>query len=393
MKQRLYWLFPHLEQDGGGTKFLLEVTKRLTKTYDVTILCNTAKSEIAKSFRTNKIKITTTSSLSANSNIYWLFLPLLLPIDYFRYAKHLRKADIILSTMYPSNVIGYIFATFSSKTHYHYCYEPFPYLHDKHFMKQQDFIKHSFMYMFALLYAWTDTIAVRKATRVFTLNEITKKLIKKVYKRDAIITKMGVDTNHFRHYAHNPITRKYKSRTLVLHATDYSKMKRTDLAINTVKEVVKQYPNTLLLITSTYPDSPNKKMYEDLIRQYKLDKNIILLDYVSYKELPYYYSGARCYLSCSFDEMLGTTSSNLPVKEALACETPAIRAPITKEDVIDGVSGYLVDPRKTKEVATRLTLLLKDAKLSNTMGKHGRKTIVKNYSWDNVTKIIYKHLK
>jgi glycosyltransferase involved in cell wall biosynthesis len=392
MKQQLFWLFPHLEQDGGGTKFLLEVTKRLTRTYDVTVLCNTAKPEIAKSFRINKVKVITTSSISANSNVYWLCLPLLLAIDYLRYIRHLKNADYILSTMYPSNFIAFVYTTFTNKHHYHYCFEPFPYLHDKHFMKQQPFAKRIFMQIFAMLYAWTDIIAVKKAKTVFTLNDITKRMIKRVYKIEAVITKMGVDTRHFRHYTNTKVARKYASTPLIIHATDYSQMKRTDLAIVAFNEVVKQFPSTLLLITSTYPDSPHKKRYEDLVHACKLDNNVIFLDYVSYKELPYYYSAARCYLSCSYDEMLGTTSSNLPVKEALACETPAIRAPVTREDVEDAISGYLIDPRKTRDVARKLQLLISDPTLSRSMGKNGRKTIIKNYSWDRVSTIIRRHL-
>lgn len=393
MKQKLYWLFPHLEQDGGGTKFLLEVTARLSQKYDITILCNTGKPAIIKSFQKHKIKVRTISFLSANSNVYWLFMPIFLLYDFFIYASHLGRANVIISTMYPSNLLGYMYTRLHKKPHFHYCYEPFPYLHDQHFIAQQPGIKKHFMRVFAFLYAWSDFLAVKGAKQVFTLNEITNRMIKKVYGRTAIVTRMGVDTTHFRKYTNNPIVKKYAAHLLIVHSTDYSRMKRTDLAITALKLVVKRFPNALLLITSTYPDSPHKKIYEHLVDAYMLSDNVEFLNYISYKDLPKYYSAARCYLSCSFDEMLGTTTSNLPVKEALACQTPAIRAPITKEDVVDGVSGYLVDPRKTAEVANKLAILLKDEKKAAQMGKKGRRTIVEHYSWDKVTQIIIQHLK
>ncbi len=392
MKQQLVWLFPHLEQDGGGTKFLLEVAKRLSKTYDLIILCNTASPEILQSFQSHKLRVKTVSFLSANSNLYWLFLPLFLLYDFLAYKKIAQKADMLLSTMYPSNFLAYCLAKTLGKQHFHYCYEPFPYLHDAHFISEQRGIKKLLMQIFAFMYAWTDTLAIKKAQSVFTLNDITQRLIQKVYSRDAIVTRMGVDTKHFRQYKYNPIAKKYADKLILTHATDYSDMKRTDLAIKAIKALCRTYPNILLVITSTHPDSPNKKIYEQMVQQHQLEQYIFFANYLPYAILPKYYAASRCYLSCSFDEMLGTTSSNLPVKEALACGVPAIRAPITNEDVIDGISGFLVDPRQTKKVVEKVKILLENKAKAEKMGKNGREMIKATYSWDRVAKVIEEHL-
>jgi glycosyltransferase involved in cell wall biosynthesis len=392
MKKRIYWLFPHLEQDGGGTKFLLEVTKRLSKRYDITIICNTGTSEIIDSFQQNGTKVVTTSFIAANSNLYWLFLPAFLLFDFIKLIPHLKKADTVITTMYPSNLLAYLYDSLFHKKYYYYCYEPFPYLQNTKFIASQPPVKMLLMSLFAFLYSWTDNVAVRNAITVFTLNNVTQRMIRQTYGRKSIMTFMGVDTRHFRPYLNNPVNRKYKDRVLIIHSTDYSLLKRTDLAIDAVKRIVKDHPEVLLLITATYHDSQNKKIYELLVSKYRLSSNVTFLDYLDYKVLPMYYAASRCYLSCSYDEMLGTTTSNLPVKESLACETPAIRAPVTNEDVIDGVSGFLIDPRNTEGVAEKLSFFVNNEKKAKAMGKAGRKTITKRYSWDKVADILVDHL-
>jgi len=201
---------------------------------------------------------------------------------------------------------------------------------------------------------------------------------------------MGVDTNLFKRYANNKIGKKYKNNLLIIHSTDYSPAKKTDLAILTIKKLAKKFPNILLLITSTLPDSPNKQYYQELISQNHLSNNVQLLGLVPISDLPLIYSAAVCYLSCSDDKMLGTTSSNLPVKEAMACEIPAIRINITKEDVEDGITGYLVKPNDAETMAKKIEFLIKYPKKRSLMGKKGRQKIIKLYNWDKVVQKIIR---
>jgi glycosyltransferase involved in cell wall biosynthesis len=204
---------------------------------------------------------------------------------------------------------------------------------------------------------------------------------------------MGVDTNFFRKIEKNNFfSNKYKDKIIISHSTDYTVYKGTHLAIEVIKKLVKKYSNVILLITSTQPNSPNRKNIEDLIKKYKLENNVKLLGLLKEEEIPQLYSASLVYLSCSYDDFMGTTSSNLPVKEALACETPAIRSKITTEDVEDGISGFLVDPKNIKEVAEKIEYLIKNPKKAKEMGKKGREKIVKLYNWKKVAQIIIKNL-
>ena len=388
MKREIYWVYPHLLLDGGGTKFLYEVAKRLEKKYKITIVCNAGNKKIISNFIKNRIEVKTTSILSANSNFYLAAMPIFLLLDFIAIAKILLKADYIFATLYPSNFLTALFCIFFKKKYFYYCYEPYPYLHNKNFIQSHTYLKKVFITFFSNIYRWTDVIAVKKAQKIFTLNQITKEMIKKTYSVNSIITLMGVDSNHFKTYKSNKIMSIYKNKIIISHSTDYSTMKRTELAIYAIDKVAKVFPNIVLLITSTQPNSPSKKKYIELVKRLRLEKSVVFLGSVSYKELPLYYSASLCYLSCSYDEMLGTTSSNLPVKEALACEVPAIRSSITSEDVEDGISGYLVDTRNPEEVSKKIIYLIRNPIRAREMGRAGRRRILKDYTWDKVAKII-----
>lgn len=393
--KKIIWYYPHLKFWMGGTKFLFEVTKHLGKKFKVIIICNVGDKNIIETFKRNKIEVATISFISTNNFFYWLFLPVFLLIDsalLFYHTYKNREINYIFSTLYPCNLICLFVSKILNKKYIYYCYEPFPFFHNKEFISQQRFPKNIILRVISLIYSWSDILATQRAFRLFTLNQITQEKIKLIYNKNAIITFMGVDTNHFKKKKNFELDKKFNNKIIITHSTDYTVMKRTELAILAIKELVEKHPNALLVITSTQPHSPEKKLYQMLVEKLKLEKNVLFLGFVSYNTLPLYYSRSVCYLSTSYDTMLGTTSSNLPVKEALACETPVIRAPITKEDVEDKVSGFLVNPKDSKKIAKKIEILIENPTIARQMGKVGRKKILALYNWDNVAKTIAKNL-
>ena len=79
---------------------------------------------------------------------------------------------------------------------------------------------------------------------------------------------------------------------------------------------------------------------------------------------------------------------SLPVKEALACGTPVVRSGATDEDVEDGISGYLIDPRDVATTGARLADLLRDPARADQMGLAGRERIERTYNWDRVVDVV-----
>lgn len=79
--------------------------------------------------------------------------------------------------------------------------------------------------------------------------------------------------------------------------------------------------------------------------------------------------------------------------ESLACGTPVIAFNVAgyRETIVNGKTGYLVefDP---KEIAEKVSRLLRNSSLADKMGKEGRKWVEQNWSWDKQIKNLEKHL-
>lgn len=391
-KKEIVWFYPHLKFWMGGNRFLYEVAKRLTKRYRLTIITNLGKREFIDKFKKSGVEVKTILPFCSNDIIYWLFFPLFLFLEIIKSIKYAKKADYLFATLFPSNFVAYVLAKIFKKRYIFYCYEPYPFFHNETYMKSTGLINFLIMKTLSIFYKWLDIMAVKNSDKVFTLNQLTQEATKNVYGVNSIITYMGVDTNFFRPYKNKKLEVKYKNKLLIYHSTDYTPTKRTDLAIEYIKGIKIKYPKIQLIITSTQPNNPRKKIYQNIIKKFKLEKNVKLLGLVSDDELKWLYSNSICYISCSKDKNMGTTSSNLPVKEAMASQIPVIRANITNEDVENEVSGFLVDPENVEEVIKKIEFLIKNPKIRIRMGKAARRKIINFYNWKKVTSIIINSL-
>lgn len=389
---KLVWCYPHLKFFQGGTRFLFEVLSRFDNSYEKTLVTSGPKTEVTTLFEDQGLTVKSLIPLTTNSKIYWLFFPFFFIMEFIKAYPILDNADRRVATLFPSNLICAVHSLITRKSFIYYCYEPFPFLQNPAFINTYPPAQRVFLSLMRFLYAPLDTWATRKATTVLTLNEVTKRMIAEVYNKESVVTLMGVNSSHFRPQSENQISRLYSGKQLIVHSTDYTEMKRTDLAIQSIAQLVKKYPKLFLVITSTQPNSPRKQRYVDLANELGIGKHVEFAGLIAYDDLPKYYSAACCYLSTSYDEMLGTTSSNLPVKESMACETPAIRADITTEDVQDSVTGFLVNPRNTKKVSKKIAYLLDHPTEAKAMGKRARKTITDLYTWEHVVQIISQEI-
>ncbi len=391
MKTDIYWYYPHLQFWMGGTSFIFDViTHFKEQKYKTTLVAQSGSQKIIKKFEAVCDQVILTSVLSTHSILYWIFFPFFILYDIVCCLKIMirSKDGIHLATHYPSNFIVAVCSKLLHKNFYYYCYEPFPFFHNDRFIHTFSFPKRELLQVLSFLYGWTDIWATRQAKQVLTLNSTTQKMIHDVYGVSSVITKVGVDSKHFSPQKSTLFQDEYKNKKIITHSTDYSKMKNTDLAIEIFSKMLEKDPSLMLVVTSTQPDSAEKKSYLDLVKHLGISEKIVFKGLLSYSELPILYSNSWLYLSTSSDEMLGTTSSNMPVKQALSCGTPVLRSNITDEDVEDGVSGYLIDPHNIQESAYKGLLCLKDYRQNRQMGSRGREKIIKLYNWRQVAHAI-----
>jgi glycosyltransferase involved in cell wall biosynthesis len=395
IKKNIVWMHSHFLYWMGGTKYVFEVLKRLNKEFDITVIVENVSDLAKENYKKESIKLISLNKTTSTSSHYWITLPFQIRKTTVLVDNQLKKLKIpsdtiLVSNMFPMNVV----ASRLPYKHVQYCFEPFAFFHDPDFISNFDFLKRMFIKLVSYLYKNLDIEAAKKANKMITLNNTTAKYIEEIYSQKPAISYTGIDTKHFKPYVSKNLTDKYKNKKVIIHSTDYTPVKGTDRMIKIFADVKKKEKSSHLLITSTIKNESVESDLKKLAKSLGVEKDIEFLGFVDYDLLPQYYSLAKVLVQCSFSERSGTTSMALPVKEAMAAGTLAIRYPVKNEDVVDGITGYLVDPRdKRKMVKKILTILNMNNSGYNSAVKKARRYVVNKYTWDNTAKIIGNELR
>ncbi len=99
--------------------------------------------------------------------------------------------------------------------------------------------------------------------------------------------------------------------------------------------------------------------------------------YISNKDLPYIYNGAKVFLYASLRESFG-----IPLLESMACGTPVITSNITAMPEIAGEGGILIDPYKEDEITNMLLKLETDQSFYDQQVAYGLKRC-RDFSWEH----------
>jgi len=130
-----------------------------------------------------------------------------------------------------------------------------------------------------------------------------------------------------------------------------------------------------------------------LIKKYKMEKMVTMIGHVSHdKLLPAYYRNSSIFILASRYEPFGLTTL-----EAMACGVTPIVSSVagSKEVVVDGLNGFIIDTHDRKSLALLIQKLLLDHKLRKKVADNAAFTIKEHYSWDKIVEKfinLYKNL-
>jgi len=133
-------------------------------------------------------------------------------------------------------------------------------------------------------------------------------------------------------------------------------------------------------------DGPEKKKLEDLAYKLKLN-NVHFLGYMGgeqREELEEFYYRADIFVAPSVcDEALG-----LVILEAMATKTPVIatRKGGIPSAVKDGINGFLIRPKSSRQIAEACNKLLENDELRKKMGNAARETVKEKFTWKKIAK-------
>jgi glycosyltransferase involved in cell wall biosynthesis len=384
---RVVWLHSHFQLPTGGTKYIYEVTSRLAEHLPLTVVVEDASDQWRERYASSAAALVEIGPPTSSSMAYWGAFPAFLTRDAWAVRRALSDADVVVSSFFPMPWVA-ARTRGAGVRHVTLCFEPFPFFHDSEVVGMYPPTKRRLLSLLKWAYAGVDRAGIASADRLLTLNESTAQQVRRVYGRtDAVPIYAGVDTALFRPYSAAEVAHlvgRFGDGPLCVHSTDYSPIKRTDLALESFALALRAVPAARLVITSTRQSAAEEKTLHELVRQLGIEHAVTFAGFLPFEDLPRLYSLATLVLQTGTAAGSGATTMALPVKEALACGTAVVRSAATTEDVEDGVSGYLVDPRDVETTATRIADLLGDPVRANAMGLAGRARIQRDYTWPRV---------
>lgn len=143
------------------------------------------------------------------------------------------------------------------------------------------------------------------------------------------------------------------------------------------KRVVSAFPEAkLVLIGSDSFDiqTNSKSTWEILEKQFdeRLKENVTYLGKIPYEEVSEYIKKANVCIFPTYAETLGMVTI-----ESMAMQKAVVNSNIgwANELLVDGESGFLVHPASHELYASKITMLLKDKKLVETIGENAKKRV------------------
>jgi len=230
---------------------------------------------------------------------------------------------------------------------------------------------------------WTTESALRRAKKIITVSEQTKKEILSVYKTPA--AKISVVYNGYNDILYRPIKDQVAlsavlekfglGNDFILYVGRLEKKKNITTMIESFALLREKHPTikTKLVLVGTAGFGYDEIKYT--VEEYNLNSEVIALGWVEENDMPYIYSAAKAFIFPSHHEGFG-----IPVIQAMACGVPTAVSdiPVMREVAEDGVLFFDKDDKN--DMANKMFLLLSDEAARAKLIAAG-KARAANFSW------------
>ncbi len=201
------------------------------------------------------------------------------------------------------------------------------------------------------------------------------------------IINLGADVNKF--YPHNTRNEVYdkfdipKKNKLILTISHLIPRKGNDMVISSLPIILKSVPNLTYLIVGK---GHYKEHLIELIEKCNVKANVIFAGYVPDEELADYMNACDIFVMPNRKEGYDVEGFGIVFLEASACKKPVIvgNSGGAVDAVIDGETGFLVDPYSKEDISEKITKLLVDSKTRIAMGENGYRRIKDELNWKQV---------
>lgn len=318
------------------------------------------------------------------------------PLDNWKYYQIPRMFLTFLWTIYlifrenigvihcgdfmPAGIIGYLSKKLFNKPYIYYVHEG-DYWYFERFRYQPKLLKLILSNADQIVAACTNAV---KGTQQF-LNVGSDKI--------TLITP-GVDYENFKPSDLNTdLIREYsleQKKVILTVGRLVDGRKGHEMIIRALPKILEKVPNAIYLIAGR---GPYENYLTQLVKELKIDNYVKFLGYVPSDVLPSIYGICDIFaMICRETPEMGVEGFGMVFTEASAAGKPVIggRCGGTEDSIMDGVTGYRVDPDNLDEVTSRIIQLLIDDNLKEVMGARGREWVKQTSNWADKAKQLEK---
>jgi len=352
----------------GGEKYMYELLYGLQKIASVTLLVE----HISPEWKTKLKKIgVSIHTLWRPWCCYWFLVPLFLCINWWKYRSFISPETIVFATNFPLNFL----AVLLTKKNIIFCFEPLSIFYDNNRLWSMRLKDRLILSIAKALYWRLDYYAIKNANRLATLNKNVAALLWKIYKKKPDL------------YLPNSIPVKilkrgfYKSNknTKILHSTDFTILKGTDIFIQSMLLIIPWFPNLQVSISESVPNKEMKKKYLTLIKKLGLQRYVYFEGTIPDHKMKKWYQSGSVFCFTGSPYCGGGATASLSVLESQSQGTPVIRSKGGDQEIIEGKTGFFITKYSPEGVAKAILKFLRLSKKQQTIMSSASVRHIKNH--------------
>lgn len=142
--------------------------------------------------------------------------------------------------------------------------------------------------------------------------------------------------------------------------------------------------------SSSKEEEETKNILQQKIQNYHLKNKIYFLGQLNQNQVAAYYRKSNLFVLPARYEPFGLT-----VLEAMACKTAPLVSHVagSREVIIDGLNGFIIDSHDRKKLGNQILKLLKDKKTLEKVSQNAFFTIRKHFDWNKISEKILGYYK
>lgn len=391
---------------GGGERIVLEEALGLkNRGYDVCVYAPTLDSKKCYPDLVKKLEVKTflpsfIDNLPFKFALRMILTSFLAPLFSIKF----KDTDIFIGANQPGAWIAFCIAKLLNKPYIIYLNQPnrllYPRPVDREFgwyHTVADFAVLDFLInIFKPLISYFDKVSITKSNQLLVNGSYIKDIIENIYSLKAIDASAGSFAQPLSNLSR--LRQRFKGSIVVcgkrikkpyiLITNRHDPQKRFDFVIEALSYIVKKKSGVILVIPG--PHTLHTRKLIMLVKKLNLSSHVYFLGQIPETDLQrlYKYCSVYCYPAPSEDFGLGPLEAG-----GWAVPTVAWNHGGPTVTVVDGKTGFLVNPYEIKSYADMIRKLISNEKLCMQMGRYAYERTKNDFSWDRHINIIEKSIR